>query len=90
MAGKTKAELQEEVKRLRKLCNQHIDDKEAIRNMLDPDGRFVAESVVWVTGWMVGRNLIQQIEKTEQGWGVGPTGAGRRTDVDQHRGAAED
>ena len=60
--------LRSHVKRLQKANNQLLDDKGAIRDMVDPEGRFKGESLIWIVGWLCSHNRIRPPKKTGRGW----------------------
>ena len=61
--------LRSHVKRLQKASTQDLDDKRVIRAMVDPEGRFKDESLVWIVNWLRSHSRIQPPKKTERGWG---------------------
>lgn len=54
--------------RLQKLLDQKLDDNHVIRLMVDPDGRFESETLVWIVNWLRQHDRIQPPKKTRKGW----------------------
>lgn len=61
-------ELRAEGQRLKNILDQFLSDREVIRAMLDPDGRFKAETLVWIVSWLRRQGRIRPPIKTEKGW----------------------
>jgi hypothetical protein len=61
-------ELLVEVQRLNGLCQQHLDDKSVMRDMMDPEGRFMEQTIVWICNWLWTHERIQGPKKTKKGW----------------------
>lgn len=47
---------------------QYEDDWEAIEKMVDPNGRFPGESLVWIVNWLRTNERIKPPIKTPKGW----------------------